>query len=87
MAPWLHPAHSDHLADLLSLISCDRKHGNGSELHKEVFRLDIRMHFFTPRVLKHWSRFHREVVDAPSFSVFKRYLDNALSPELFRQLD
>ncbi|KAK4815744.1 LOW QUALITY PROTEIN: hypothetical protein QYF61_006782 [Mycteria americana] len=43
------------------------------------FRLDIRMHFFTEGVVKHWNRLPREVVDAPSLSAFKRHLDNALN--------
>ena len=43
------------------------------------FRLGIRKHFFTERVVKHWNRFPREGVDAPGLSVFKRHLDNALT--------
>ncbi|KFP49952.1 hypothetical protein N323_03296, partial [Cathartes aura] len=43
------------------------------------FRLDIVKHFFTGRVVKHWKRFPREMVNAPSLSVFKRHLDNALN--------
>jgi len=31
------------------------------------------------RVVKHWHRFPREVVDAPSLAVFKARLDGALS--------
>lgn len=35
-----------------SLASSDR---NGSVLHQERFRLDIRKHFFTKRVVKQWN--------------------------------
>ncbi|KAK4832788.1 hypothetical protein QYF61_025656 [Mycteria americana] len=66
-------------ADIFSLVSSGRMHGDGSKLHWRRCRLDIRKHFFTERVVKHWNRLPREVVDAPSLSVLKRHLDNALT--------
>ncbi|KFV99539.1 hypothetical protein N327_10792, partial [Fulmarus glacialis] len=52
---------------------------NGSKLCQGRFRLDIRKHFFTESVVKHWTRLPREVDDVPSLSVFRRHLDNALN--------
>ncbi|KFV95329.1 hypothetical protein N327_11513, partial [Fulmarus glacialis] len=37
-----------------------------------------RKNFFTERVVKHWKRLPREVVESPSLEVFRRRVDEAL---------
>ncbi|KFQ16502.1 hypothetical protein N330_13907, partial [Leptosomus discolor] len=64
---------------LFTKACSDRMRGNGWKLGEGRFRLDTRKELFTLRVVRHWNRLPKEVVDAPSLELFKDRVDRALS--------
>jgi len=71
---------SEKIGEGLFTRACrDRTRSNDIKLKEGRFRSDIRKKFCTMRVVRHWKRFPREAVAAPSLAVFKDRLDGALS--------
>ncbi|KAK4829371.1 hypothetical protein QYF61_003494 [Mycteria americana] len=71
---------------LFSKACCDGTRSNGFKPREGRFRLDLRKKFFTMRVVRHWHRLPREVVEAPSLEPFKVRLDGALSNLLWLKM-
>ncbi|KGL75142.1 hypothetical protein N309_05247, partial [Tinamus guttatus] len=51
---------------------------NGHELKHQKFHRNLRKNFLTVKVVEHWNRLPREVMESPSLEIFKIHLDTSL---------
>ena len=63
------------LCSQLTVIGQDR---TTWKLHQKRFRLDIRKHFFSERVVRQWHRLPREVMELLSLEVLQKHGNMAL---------
>jgi len=49
-----------------------------SKIKEVLLPLNTRKNFFPLRVMQHWNRLPREVVESPSLEIFKTNLDKVL---------
>ena len=67
---------------LFLMVCNDRTMIHGLKLEHWTFGANMQKNFFVVRVMEHWNRLPREVVESPSVEIFKTHLDAYLCDKL-----
>ena len=59
----------------LFVVHSDRTRSKGLKLEHRKFCTNMQKNFFTGKVIEHWNRVPRKVVESPSIEIFKTCLD------------
>ena len=57
------------------VVANSRTRSNGHKLEHRKFRTNTKKNFFIVRVMEHWNRLPREVVESPSPEILKTCLE------------
>ena len=58
-----------------SVVHSDRTRNNGLKLECRKFYTNVQNNFFMVRVMEHWNRLLRDVVESPSMEIFKTHME------------
>ena len=69
---------SEGSAGLLSRVTSGSTRGNGLKLYQRRVSLYLRKNLFTEKVVRHWNRLPRELMESPSLDLFKKSVEITL---------